>query len=1662
MEKLRDAKKIKWIESYTPKTEFLRNQFEAVIGPGSYKRWEGNEVGGPGKWYVVVSPADVHEHKRAKFFAGIRKLPDSWPAGGKYYDTIREAYEYAYDTWGSPKPQDIPPLTAGDLKGISKKIDAWKEEHAEDHENKTSFVLFDVFRIKTAMAKKAVEKSSLFFDIKRFAPILETIDLKNSDDSDILYQGILALSSFKTRDKVEAMIANNEDINADMAKTVIPGAVNVFPWKKENVGLANPAYEEITNTPQSVSETGLMVDNFFDVAALICTIGRMKRENCVREFLEVVGKLKDSEEAKSIDRRFYRSNFEEAILSAWQKYKFNVANLEKCYDFKYYMFDLYLNSLKEGETGIDFDKFKEKFETDKEFAAKWTLEKKDYPIRMFVEYGRRDSSAGYWLACPYTSQRRWNKRVTINESAFIPDKFGLCEMDYAILNGVGLERPKVIDEEFAKKGKAKLLELGSIPDQIKDFFKTGEVKGSGIKGKSLLGRARTAREFSFVIDKLRKHILPGNENIIKGLFNAFTGWSMFIGGTEQKTKSDFHQEIKAKANGSMYGGRKAISDMTSRESIVGLLQQESGTIFSLRPVPSVSLISSLSKLSGINEKNSPMIQAFIEKIKALGEDVSVSFETAVRLSEESGLKGILTKEDVLFLFGEALQSGSEIVKKFKPVGSATITFSTRLSVKISGKTANLITQNGLVEYLDKNVKSRFNAYVEGLGGASGMSFDEFRAKEMEILSPKQRAILQYSEGKGWLRVNALLDRVEGDSVPRMVATRILKDQVEIIDGVSIRIFSDKDIKSFLNEYKKKTSSSSFLDFKKDLEEGDVTTSVFTNGDGLVMSRLTLTDYFYWKVMMNRFKHVYNLAEENPQLYEDILRCYFVPDDPEIAAQIDAIGAVKFISNGEEVIEDALGNVLFFNGVIKARKDDGSTYVPKEKIDTVFSSSPEENAEQIESVMRKYFKDKKKRKGYRLLSSFTSKHQPSKLHHPQLAFGKGSKDEGRDLSSALKQLSSVQQKVMIEVVRDMVADFDPADPHTGTKMIKDPTNEGESLSVAQTELATNIREALKIGVQLKCFNAINLAFNKFSRKTGQSIPYTVKNYLEKYNQQISPSVVTSKMSSALGYNVLLKAPTGSKEDFLNVTGDFDVTENASLAAIVLNSFFVQHCRRLAKCKGVPEVFNVSQKEESENEKKFMINSLHLSVCHYLKTTSDSPEIQNKNIIKIQNTFSVASNASSLLRLAVARAYPLRTGTIPLMYDPYISVDAKGERAKVWYNMANVDGWKARSILVTANTLTNWIHKSIPGKDSPKMTVEILSQILKCSSVEAEDILQSTISAKQSFEVLSAENIFNVYDMEKFQGIVEAEAESVSETETKEVIVGGATDKDDEDGSAPVADTGKVDVGNTNTDISEQAPGISPLVSDVVPLAPDAATVADAAVKVGSEEEAKKAAEQEVIDAEENLVPEGDTVNLQEGEDVDENDPKYIIKPVLPEETATVAPVAAPEVIAPVETEKPPVAIEEPAVPSPQSGVGLPPPKKRPGKATVKDYEVVQTPPTAAPVQVPQVVPAEPSMIGGGGSNGAPLPPRRQKKASLLGLVRVAKTLIRKGEYKKAEAINKFVKLQLSGNIPSSEVRKLAIKTLSNLLSVSKKLQKEGKHEDANEINQIVKNHLERLG
>ncbi len=123
-EKLKE-KNIDWKQEYTEKTSFLKKMYETVVGKGSYFRFEGEAAVDGSQYYCIIGPAKIH-HPKAKFFAGVRKLPATYAAGGKYFDSMDSAAAYARDTWGVSTPSELKPYTSASLFGIAKKVTEYR------------------------------------------------------------------------------------------------------------------------------------------------------------------------------------------------------------------------------------------------------------------------------------------------------------------------------------------------------------------------------------------------------------------------------------------------------------------------------------------------------------------------------------------------------------------------------------------------------------------------------------------------------------------------------------------------------------------------------------------------------------------------------------------------------------------------------------------------------------------------------------------------------------------------------------------------------------------------------------------------------------------------------------------------------------------------------------------------------------------------------------------------------------------------------------------------------------------------------------------------------------------------------------------------------------------------------------------------------------------------------------------------------------------------------------------------------------------------------------------------------------------------------------------------------------------------------------------------
>jgi len=125
------SRPISWAEMYTEDTAYFKVMYEDVVGSGSYFRYEGTDAETGDEYYVVIGPAKM-KSPEARFFAGVRKLPSDFAAGGKYFSSIGEAFKYANETWGIHVPNSLHDYTAKDIKGLAKSMKEWRETHSKE------------------------------------------------------------------------------------------------------------------------------------------------------------------------------------------------------------------------------------------------------------------------------------------------------------------------------------------------------------------------------------------------------------------------------------------------------------------------------------------------------------------------------------------------------------------------------------------------------------------------------------------------------------------------------------------------------------------------------------------------------------------------------------------------------------------------------------------------------------------------------------------------------------------------------------------------------------------------------------------------------------------------------------------------------------------------------------------------------------------------------------------------------------------------------------------------------------------------------------------------------------------------------------------------------------------------------------------------------------------------------------------------------------------------------------------------------------------------------------------------------------------------------------------------------------------------------------------
>ena len=1801
MEKLKDAKKIKWKEIYTDKTHFLKNQFDAVVGKGSYRRWEGTEVGGPGEWYVVVSPADVHEHKRAKFFAGVRKMPDSYPAGGKYFDTIREAYEYAFSTWGTPRPKDIPHYTAGDLKGISKKIDDWKARQ-EELEAQSSFK-FDVFRIRNAMAQAATFKDLLAFDLTPFIPLIEEIlvgkqaetlkeifTVLNSDDvSDSLYLKILNRAGYSNQEDVSSVLTREADQNKALAYTTLPGGQRK-EWLDENRALARQRGTEGDRVPKSGGE------QFFQIAAKVCTIGRMKRKRLMDEFVSQVGSF-DKSAIEGIGPKFYRSNFEESILSDYSQYVKNQKRIKEIYDFTYYAYESYMKPrdlvlerkiekgqisdkqaklgrlrvsvldqlskkydakrvseaekikiereianienlfayevmsdedlLKQGlikrEDGLytkegnykkfdrisfedavkrmevyldqsfnlnlTYDEFRAKLQ-DPQFAEKYEIRDSEIPLKTMVTYGRRDSACGYWISGPYFSEKPYKSRYYFSDETFSErDEFGFNQLDYAFLDSENVtKRPgpegndilaSSVEDKIGRGGRftykyepvsaeearAIAEEYKDISAKIEDYIRNGQIVGSNTKRTSLFEQNLKTKDFNRALNYIDINFLKDldmqkRSAIKKALRSYLMGWGISVKGETQRDP-EFDANLQGRLYGAMYLGQKAIADKVAPRSLAEVIMRESTHLYKYS-APASSLATVLlqfKSFSALAADRKASIETLESKLAEMG-DREVKMEEFIGMVADARLQDILSRKDILYIYGDAAKAGSTI-PLFK--------------VQEGGGRAQ-----PLYELLGKdmnNLAKKTKANV----AASGKATDY------------QQAILQYFDRKGWKDVQKTLASAKEEALSRLTLTRILKGQVETINGKQVRVLTDDYVDDFLD--RQRATYVSKFNYKDNLEPGDIRPVLFTNKDGVELGMLGLSDYAYYKMMKKKFKDLWGLAEANPKLYEDILRCYFIPES--LRDKVQQIGVPTFVSktNGERMTTDEQGNYLVLKkgrifAVTQNRKGESILKpVPAGLYTAVVSASPEQNVATIESLLEQFFGEAENMAAYKLLDTFSSGYSPYNNEHPDLVRKSFKRDEEEtfDMRAKLEVLSAIQESVLTSLAKDVVKAYESGD-QSFTELFPGMKPK-EEMDETQKEIMQKLIFATNPTVACSTFIAtINSDYMRFKpdpadlvTRTGRPKKAKKKNYIfpeisekiengdqsysnfvtamgqdpnrklyvedfidiaQKIGLEVSEeeirevfvkagsgvkkAAIYDEFSKALktvssSYGVSspyridnFSAPYGTQQTMSEIIGKVTstlgysaflsdktpltvrVSDNAANFALITNSSFANHCETSSMVEGAPEDIALDDDYVRDNSKQCGMRSRDLAIALRLGT-----EQGMENLSQVSTTFSYATAFKTDLYRMIREASSRRSGSSPVALDPFVSFTPGGEEMVVWYEAVKDSKWGDIPIVITANLVTTWIHVGLPGvKDT--LTPQQLSEILgvSISSIPKE-----------------GEEAGGFGEIEKLFEAGREAGQSIGE-----INKGMSADR--------------VDKKRTEIDDNQESGDEETTVSAVDKPAQDKA-------KEDAKEQAK-------------VVPE--TPAEVPSETPAEVPPETTATPGL---TPGVTPEAPPQITPGVAPETGPKKIRT---------------IKRPGQAPTTTPtgqpldEKVQAPPPAsapaptptpipAPVQSPSKVPSAPKKVYKIKKAFGPTQKNESyDKTSLLSLIRVAKVFNNRGEYLKAEAINSFVREALDGNNADKNRRIAVVKTLSDLVSVSKDLTKRGKIEDADEINKIVEKHL----
>lgn len=496
MRKLKDDKKIKWTENYTEKTDYLKNMYEDIVGPNSYWRFEGKQIDGNGEWYVVISPAGVYGEHERKFFAGIRKLPDKWPAGGKKFDSLVDAFTYAHDTWGVPKPKSLPRYSGQDLVGIGRRIDDWKEEHEDvierevEKQDKESSSGKDI--VKEAMGTRVHNKGGCAWHHSDFSDLdyIYRGDMEICEQIDIGYSRLLRLAvtganrvlqgvdiprsefrpydfpTFRMDDVAQednvalSQALRSEERIAHIYNHIMNLARNA-PVPTEAVQNAAHRPSDFINVRRSTRRLRWHPRSRFMQGLYILLGGRGEYRNFEAErandadYRRLLAGLVAYSERKENQRQFERisagRNLPDSFSCCFRRsaiekaiHDSSVTRERECAEYR-------------GRYGLDAD-----------------VPEEQIPINHFIEYSRTDGHVRMATVAPYRSGRDWNKTWSFSPELLQGDSYNqiitsLCGNDEERQNAVSAPLREALIREFSNPENSVNMERQDNVDPERDF-----------------------------------------------------------------------------------------------------------------------------------------------------------------------------------------------------------------------------------------------------------------------------------------------------------------------------------------------------------------------------------------------------------------------------------------------------------------------------------------------------------------------------------------------------------------------------------------------------------------------------------------------------------------------------------------------------------------------------------------------------------------------------------------------------------------------------------------------------------------------------------------------------------------------------------------------------------------------------------------------------------------------------------------------------------------------------------------------------------------------------------------------------------------------------------------------------------------------------------------